>query len=123
MSIRPNVVVPVITNSTELKHEIMKLSSSKADQEMALKRDLKELYYSMQISTVIKRTVRDLKEDENVRSTAVEAGINLGSGFILDKLLLRKGYGIKSYLVNIGLKKLVSYFTHSGRAQKLLAKI
>lgn len=123
MNVRPNIIIPVITNSTELKHEIMKLSSLKADQEVALKRDLKELYYSMQISTVIKRTVRDLKEDDNIKSTAVEAGISLGSGFILDKLLLRKGYGIKSYLVNAGLKKLVSYFTHSGVGQKLLAKI
>lgn len=123
MNVRPNIIIPVITNSTELKHEIMKLSSLKADQELILKRDLKEIYYSMQISTVIKRTVRDLTEDDNIKSTAVEAGISLGSGFILDKLLLRKGYGIKSYLMNVGLKKLVSYFTHNGKGLKLLAKI
>lgn len=122
-NVRANIVIPVITNSTELKHEIMKLSYLKAEQELALRRDLKELYYSMQVSTLIKRTVKDLTEDDNIKTTAVEAGLNIGSGFILDKLLLRKGYGIKSYLLNMGLKKLVSYFTHNGKAQKLLARI
>src|SRR5688572_18840352 len=122
MSSRPNIVIPAIGSSTELKHEIMRLNALRLEQELVLRRDLKELAYSMQLSTVIKRTVKDLKEDDEVKSTAIGAGVSLGSGFILDKLLLRKGYGIKNYLINLGLKKMVSIFANSPRGQKILSR-
>lgn len=109
------------TNSTELKHAIMQLNSELASQELVVRHRLKELYYSLQLSTVIRRTVKDITQDKEVTSSALQAGIDIGSGFLLDKMLLRKGYGIKSYLVNIGLKKLVSFLASGGKLRKVLA--
>lgn len=103
-----------ITNSTELRHAMMQLNNLKEEQEIALRYQLKEIYYSLQLSTVIRRTVKDFSSDKAFKATALQTGINIGSGFILDKLLLRKGYGIKSYLLNLGIKKLVSYFAKGG---------
>lgn len=122
MNNKPNIVIPAIRNSTELKHEIMRLNALRAEQEQALRRDLKELMYALQPSTVIRRTVTNLKKDDGVKASALQAGISLGSGFLLDKLLLRKGYGIKNYLINKGLKSLVSFFTGSERGKKWLAR-
>jgi hypothetical protein len=111
-----------VHSTTDLKHRIMKLNAMKAEQELELKRDLKEMYYSLQLSTMIKKTVRDLSTDPEVKTNAIETTINIGSNFLLDKLLLRRGSGIKSYLINAGLKKLVSYFTSGHRITDLIQK-
>jgi hypothetical protein len=111
-----------ITSSTELKHQIMKLNALREEQEEILKKDLKEIYYSLQISTVIRRTIKDLSTDEEVKSSALQTAIGVGSGFLLDKLLFRKGAGLKSYLINAGLRKLVSYFTSGNRLSGILSK-
>lgn len=111
-----------ISNTTELRHAIMKLNNRKEEQEEQLRRNLKELYYSLQLSTVIRRTVRNIGADKELKASALETGINIGSGFLLDKLLLRKGYGIKSYLVNLGVKKLVSYFAAGHTLKDLFSK-
>lgn len=111
-----------ITTSTDIRHQIMKLNALKEEQEEILKRDLKEIYYSLQISTVIRRTIRDLSEDEEVKSSALQTAIGLGSGFILDKVLFRKGAGLKSYLINAGIKKLISWFAAGNRLSGILSK-
>lgn len=113
---------PVIASSTDIKLQIMKLNAMREEQEIALKTDLKEIYYSLQLSTIIRRTVRDLSADPEIKTTAVQAGIGIGSSFLLDKLLFRKGAGIKSYLLNVGLKKLISYFASGSKISEMLQK-
>jgi hypothetical protein len=117
---KADAIQPVITNSTELRHAMMRLNSLKEDQETELRRHLKEIYYSLQLSTVIRRTVKDIGADKDIKASALQTGISIGSGFILDKLLLRKGYGIKSYLLNLGIKKVISYFTSGHSLKNLL---
>lgn len=118
----PAVLHQSITNSTEIKHQIMKLNALKEEQEIMLKKDLKEIYYSLQLSTVIRRTVKDLSTDKELKSSALQTTIGIGSDFLLNKLLFRKGAGIKSYLINAGLKKLISYFTSGKTLSDILQK-
>jgi len=111
-----------ISTSTDIKHQIMKLNALKEEQEELLKRDLKEIYYSLQISTMIRRTIKDLSEDQEVKSSALQTAIGLGSGFILDKVLFKRGAGLKSYLINAGIKKLISLFTSGNKLSGILSK-
>lgn len=119
---KDSVLTHPINSSTDLKLQIMKLNMLREDQEIALKRELKEIYYSMQLSTIIRRTVKDLTSDPEVKTTALQTAIGVGSDLLLNKILLRKGAGIKSYLINMGLKKLISYFTSGDRLANLMAK-
>jgi hypothetical protein len=113
---------PIITSSTDIKYHIMKLNALREEQEIALKKDLKEIYYSLQFSTVIRRTVKDLSEDKDLKQSALQTTIGIGSDFLLNKLLFRKGAGIKSYLINAGLKKIISYFTSGDKLSDMFEK-
>lgn len=104
-----------IMDSTTLKHEIMKLDYLRDKQETMLKRNVMEFYYSIKVSTLIRNTVNELNEDTETKQSLVAHGIELGSNLLLDKIMFKKGTGIKTYLLNAGLKKLVSYFIRRKR--------
>ncbi|MBC7383791.1 MAG: hypothetical protein H7296_12500 [Bacteroidia bacterium] len=110
----------IITNSTELKHEIMKLNYMKEEQEITLRNNVKEIYYSLQLSTIIRKTVNELSEDTHLKKTVVTKGIEMGSSFLLNKFMFKNGTGVKGFLVGIGLKKLVSIIL--SRKQKNISK-
>lgn len=97
-----------IRDLTSLRHQIMKLNARKEDQESALLRGLKEVLYLMHPSVMISRAFQQMKTDGPMMSDTVSSLVSFGGNFLLDKLTFRKGAGIKSYLVNAGLKKLLS---------------
>jgi hypothetical protein len=117
-----NKIKPIITNSTELKLRIMQLKNLRAEQELSIKRNAKELYYSLQPTAIIKRTFKNLIAPKEVQNSLFNTGMNLGTSFILDKLLLRRGYGIKSFLFNSGLKKVVSILLESPKVKEFIDK-
>lgn len=76
-----------ITNHTELKFRIMQLNSLREEQELELKNGIKELYHSMHPINIIKKTLSGLVSDKEVRFDATKIGLNIGSDFLIGKLL------------------------------------
>jgi len=107
--------------STYLAYRIMLLKSIKEQQEELLQMDLKELYYSLHLSTIIKDTVRDLGADPEFKTSLLQQAIGIGGNYLVDRITLRKG-SIKGYLVNMGLKKLLSFFV-SNNKEKIAEKL
>ena len=99
-----------VTNATDLQLQIMKLNALKAEQEMLIKHDLKVLSYALQPATILKKTINNITHDNEIQQDALKTTLNIGSSFLLDKILFRKGAGIKAYILNAALKKVASYF-------------
>lgn len=98
-----------ISSATDLAEEIARLEVQKETQEDLLKDNLRELAYFMQPGAILKRTFSKIKEDTEMQQNAVKSSLNFGAQFLLDKLMLRQGMGIKSYFVNMALKRIVSF--------------
>lgn len=96
--------------STEIRHRMMQLKYAIEDQENMLVHDVKELYYKLRPSTIIKNAVKDLSADREFKKDAMKETLTFGSSFLLDKVMLSRGSGLKKYLLNMGLKKLAAYF-------------
>jgi|GEM_PF-2668923 len=99
-----------ISDSVDIKERIEELEIKMKKQERQLKKDVKEVYYSLHLTTMIKNALKDLRTDPELRSTAIETSLNLGGQFVLDKVLFRHHKGLKAYLLNAALKKLMSFF-------------
>jgi len=110
-----------ITNSTELKYKIQQLQAKLYQQEERIKHTVKEIHYSFHLSNLVKSAVHNLNEDPEFKGNALEAALNFGGQFLLDKIMFRKGTGIKGYLVNAGLKKLLSAVI-SGKKDSILKR-
>jgi hypothetical protein len=96
-----------ITNDTELHHRIMKLNYLKAEQELAIKRNVKELAYSAHPSVLIKNLVGKFTDDKEATSDLKTIGLNLGKDFLLMKLF-GKG-GVRGFISSMLVKKATDY--------------
>lgn len=103
------VKLAYISSASDLSEEIARLELQKEVQEQLLKDNLKELSCFVQPGAVLKRAFGKMKEDSELQQNAVKASLDLGAQFLLDKLMLRKGMGVKSYFVNMALKKIASF--------------
>jgi hypothetical protein len=98
-----------IKNHTELKFRIMQLNSLRAEQELEIKRGIKELYHTMQPLNLLKKTISDFASDKQVTFDAAKIGLDLGSDFLIGKLL-GSNMNIKKYLSALVLQKASDYF-------------
>lgn len=103
------VKLAYITSAADLSEEIARLELQKEMQEELLKDNLRELSYFIQPGVILKRAFGKLKDDTELQQNAVKTSLNLGAQFLLDKLMLRKGTGLKSYFMNMVLKRIVSF--------------
>jgi hypothetical protein len=108
-----------ISSFSDLSQEIARLEIQKELQEQLLQDNLKELAYNVQPGVFLKRAFGKLKENNEVQQSVVKASLDLGAQFILDKLMIRKGLGLKSYLANMVLKKVVSFVISKSKAPSI----
>ncbi len=97
-----------ITNDTELHHHIMKLSNLKEEQELVIKRNVREVVYSMHPSMILKNIVNKFSEDKEGVNDLRSIGLNLGKDFLLAKLL-GKGVSVKSFISSLLIRKATDY--------------
>lgn len=97
-----------IKSSAELKFKIMQLNNVREEQELDLKRGLKELYYSLHPMNIMKSTLSEFAHDKQVQFDATKIGLNIGTDFIINKLL-GNNLNIKKYLSSIILQKASDY--------------
>lgn len=97
-----------ITNDTELHHRIMKLNNLKEEQELVIKRNVREVVYSMHPSMILKNIVNKLSDDKEGANDLRSIGLNLGKDFLLAKLF-GKGVSLKSFISSLLIRKATDY--------------
>jgi hypothetical protein len=97
-----------INNHTDLRLRIMHLSAEKEEQENVIKRNVKELYYSIHPAHMLKEAIHDLTKDEGLKGDAKKLGLELGTDFIARKFFGRK-LTLKSYLSSVVLNRLAGH--------------
>jgi hypothetical protein len=107
---RTNVIrLSRIVSVSDLSAEIARLEVLKESQEEVLKDQLETFAHSINPGVMIKKAFRKMGEDETIKQSAIQSSLNLGAQFLLDKIMLRKGVGIKGYLLNMALKRIASF--------------
>lgn len=103
-----NLPEVVITNDLQLHKRIMELKYLKEEQETLIKRNFREIGYSLQPATMIKNMFAKLTDGHDENTNIVSMGLGLGKDFLINKLFGRKG-SIKGYLTSIVVKKATDY--------------
>ena len=101
-----------ITNDTQLHHRIMLLNNLKEEQEMTIKRNVREVVYSMQPSAIIKNIVNNISNDSEATHDLKTMGLNLGKDFLISKLF-GKGQSLKSFLSSLVIRKVTDYIINN----------
>jgi hypothetical protein len=97
-----------IENDTDLHLRIMKLNNLKEEQELVIKRNVKELVYSMHPSMMIKNLLNKFTGDQEAKSDLKSIGINLGKDFLITKLFGKSG-SLKGFITSLFVKKATDY--------------
>ena len=101
-----------ISNHAELKFRIMQLNSLRAEQELDLKNGVKELYLSMHPISIIRNTLAGLASDKQVQFDAAKIGLNIGSDFLIGKLI-GSNLNLTKYLSSMVLQKASDYMLNN----------
>jgi len=99
----------IIKNHSELLLHIMQLKSQKISQEIEIKHSFKSLINSLSPISMIKNSLRDLSQDKEARFNIAKVGLNLGTNFIIEKVVGRNK-SIKGFLSSIILEKFSGAF-------------
>ncbi len=101
-----------IKNAAELHIKIMQLKSLREQQELELKKGVLELYQSIHPLNLLKSTMSEFASDKQVKFDATKIGLNLGSDFIIGKLL-GSNMSIQKYLGSLVLQKASDYLINN----------
>ncbi|MBL7936374.1 MAG: hypothetical protein JNM51_11275 [Bacteroidia bacterium] len=101
-----------ITNHAELMLRIMQLKSEKLSQETELKHSAKEFIYSISPVSIVKDSLHELAQDEDVKFDMTKVGLNIGANFLIDKIVGRNR-SIKGFLGAMLIEKLSSKFINN----------
>jgi hypothetical protein len=105
-----NIVKLSLVNSTsDLCNQIDRLTAIKEMQEEMLKDSLKTLAHTLEPGVLIKKALHSLSGDDELKQSTLKTSLNFGAQFLLDKVMLGKGVGLKVYLLNMALKKVASF--------------
>lgn len=101
---------PAITiqTDTDLHHRIMKLSNLKEEQELVIKRNVRELMYSMHPAMIVRNVISKFTGDSESRTDLKSAGLNLGKDFLISKIFGRSG-SLKGFISSLLVKKATDY--------------
>ncbi|MCD6065839.1 MAG: hypothetical protein K0S33_665 [Bacteroidetes bacterium] len=97
-----------ITNDTELHQRIMKLNYLKEEQELIIKRNVREIGYSLHPSVMLKNFISKFTDDSETNTSLKSLGLNIGKDFLLSKLF-GKGQSFKGFLMSLVLRKVSDY--------------
>ena len=103
-----NLPEVVISNDLQLHKRIMELNYLKEEQEALIKRNFREISYSLQPATVIKNMVAKLTDGHAENTNIVSMGLGFGKDFLINKLFGKKG-SLKGYLTSMVVKKATDY--------------
>ena len=96
-----------IQNDTDLHYRIMKLNNLKEEQEQAIKRNVRELVYSLHPSMMVKNLLNKLTSEPE-QGSLKSAAVNLGKDFLISRLF-GKGGSIKGFITSLIVKKAADY--------------
>jgi hypothetical protein len=92
-----------IRDHAELKMRIMQLTARKEEQELVIKRNIKELYYSIHPANMIKSAIVDIATGPEWRPDLKRAGLSMGADYLIGRMFGRhmslKGF-ISALVVN-----------------------
>jgi hypothetical protein len=107
---RTNIVkLNHVISASDLDNQIERLNTLKEAQEEMLKENLGALSHSLQPGVLFKKAIHKFSEDEELKQSTFKSTLNFGTQFLLDKIMLGKGIGIKGYLLNMALKKVATF--------------
>jgi hypothetical protein len=86
----------------------MKLNNLKEEQELVIKRNVREVVYSLHPSMIFKNIVNKFSEDKEATNDLKSIGLGLGKDFLLAKLF-GKGVSIKSFISSLLIRKATDY--------------
>lgn len=116
---RANIVkLNNIKSTADLIYQIERLNAIKEAQEEMMKENLKALSHSLEPGILIKKALHKLSEDDELKQSSLKTTLNFGTQFLLDKIILGKGIGLKSYLLNMALKKVASFLIAKNTSAK-----
>jgi len=99
----------IIQNDTDLHHRIMKLNYLKEEQELVIKRNVKELVYSIHPSMLFKNILNKFTGNQETKEDIKSIGINLGKDFLISKLFGKSG-SVKGFITSLLVTKATDYF-------------
>ena len=100
---------PAILNHATLKVRINELKVERSMQEDALKDSLKAFAVTLNPLSILKGSVQGFSKDKELRTDILKAGLNLGTDFIIEKVLGRSR-SVKGFLSSILVEKLSAPF-------------
>ena len=86
----------------------MKLNYLKEEQELVIKRNVREVVYSMHPSVMFKNIVNKFSEDKESTDDLKSIGLNLGKDFLISKLF-GKGGSLKGFISSLLIRKATDY--------------
>jgi hypothetical protein len=101
-----------ITNHTQLMYAIMQVNASRAEQENEIKYQIKEIYYSLQPATLIKKAVENVIHSPETQKSLAQVGIAMGTNFLINKLF-KKGTSLKGFFSSMIVEKIADYAFNS----------
>ena len=110
-----------ITSHAHLKFLIMQFKSEKSSQEAALKHTVEEFVVSLNPLSILKNSLHELTADKEVQQDLVKTGSNLGTNFIIEKILGRNR-SVKGFLSSILAEK-VSAAVINNNISKIISGI
>ena len=111
----------VINDHTALVLRISELKAEKIIQEGKLKNSFKEFTNNFSPLSLLKGSMQELADDKEAQSVLLKAGLNLGSNFIIEKVLGRSR-SIKGFLSSILVEKLSTPFINN-KVSKIISGI
>lgn len=97
----------IISNRAALQARIKELRLEKSAQEIEIKEHFKEFAASFNSFTLVKEYLHELAQDKEVQLDIGKVGLEVGTTFIIDKVLGRNN-SIKGFLSSIVAEKISS---------------
>jgi len=97
-----------IENDTDLHHRIMKLNNLKEEQELVIKRNVRELVYSLHPSMMFKNLLNKFTGDKETTTNLKSMGLNLGKDLLISKIFGKSG-SIKGFITSLLVRKATDY--------------
>ena len=96
-----------INNHTQLMYTIMQLNASRAEQEEEVKYKLKELYYSFQPVTLLKKVLSNKNHGPEIKKNLAQSALSVGTDFLISKVF-KRGSSVKGYLLSLAMEKVAN---------------
>ncbi len=89
-----------ISNHSELEYYIFQLKTEKYNQEVELKNELKEFVKTLDPLSIVKKSLKNFVEDNEVKIDLAKTGLNIGANFLIAQVL-GKSNSIKGFFSSI----------------------